>query len=116
MDDPSECKKKEMPLNWGIVGPEGPPGQGGGGDALDFYRVTGRGTANATQTGLAVAMCDSGDLVTGGGFFGVNSTSLLKDGNPQKSSGVVDRWAVVVYAGAVTDTFDAYAICADTNS
>jgi hypothetical protein len=52
-------------------------------------------------------------VVTGGGFFGLAQTSVVRNNNPSTISGITDRWTVTIFAGGNTDGFTAYAICAD---
>jgi hypothetical protein len=58
----------------------------------------------------------TGDVVTGGGFFGVKATSAVESSNPQSQNTngvwVPVAWSVTVRS-ADTDGFTAYAICAD---
>jgi hypothetical protein len=69
----------------------------------------------AGQPATVTATCDRtpGDVVTGGGFFGLAQTSVVRNSNPSTISGITDRWTVTIYAGGNTDGFTAYAICAD---
>ena len=64
-----ECGKKETPLDWSIQGPAGPQGPQGEPRVLGFYtRHNLGGTCPSGFYCPALAICDSGDAVTGGGF------------------------------------------------
>ena len=79
---------------------------------LGFYRVEANGTA--TTSGTALAMCNTGDFVTGGGFFGLKTTSQVQNSIPQNMGGVPSGWTVTVSSdGIIADSFTVYAVCAD---
>jgi len=79
---------------------------------LSFYRVQASGTA--TTSGTALAMCNTGDFVTGGGFFGLKATSQVQNSNPQNVANVPRGWSVTIRSdGFITDGFTVYAVCAD---
>ena len=64
-----ECSKKEMSLDWNIQGPVGPQGAQGEPGVLGFY--TRHNLGGECPSGYycpALAICDEGDEVTGGGF------------------------------------------------
>jgi hypothetical protein len=84
---------------------------------LGFYRVQANGTveANGTPTsGTALAMCNTGDIVTGGGYFGIKTTSHVQNSNPLNVGNVPSGWSVTVRSdGIIADGFTVYAVCAD---
>ena len=64
-----DCKKNETPLDWNIQGLPGPQGPIGKPGVLGFYTRFNPG--GACPDGFycpAIAICDLGDAVTGGGF------------------------------------------------
>jgi hypothetical protein len=53
----------------GPAGPPGPPGSADTAGALTFYRVMAEVTIAPGGVAQALAMCDQGDIATGGGFW-----------------------------------------------
>ena len=93
----------------GAAGPAGPTGDSG---VITFYRVEASATAETSAT--ARAFCDADDIVTGGGFLGVKTTSHVDSSNPLTEYGIPVAWSVTVRNAEVTpDSFRAYAMCAD---
>ncbi len=107
-----ECSKKETALDWSIQGPQGPQGEPG---VLGFY--TRHNLGSTCPSGYycpALAICDSGDAVTGGGFehngtFGEQGITVIS------SYPTTDYiWQVTLgnFSGEDVE-FKAYARCAD---
>ncbi len=106
------CKSKESALDWPAYDPEVPPAPPG---VLGFYTRYNPGVDCSDGVNcVAVAVCDSGDAVTGGGFV-----RDATPGNPDVS--IVESrptaeyiWQVVLanYSGGSV-FFRAYARCAD---
>ena len=110
-----ECNKKETPLDWGIQGPIGPQGSQGDPGVLGFY--TRHNLGGACPSGYycpAIAICDQGDTVTGGGFE--HSGTLGQQGITVISSYPTNDhiWQVTMgnFSGEDVE-FRAYARCAD---
>jgi len=79
---------------------------------LSFYRV--QASATATTSGTAQAMCNDDDIATGGGFFGIKTTSHVQSSNPMNVNDVPHGWSVTVRSdGIIADGFTVYAVCAD---
>ena len=62
-----QCKDKEIPLSWNIMGEPGPQGEPGQPGVLGFYTVTSEALVVDNSAG-ATARCELGDAVTGGGY------------------------------------------------
>ena len=112
VDTKDQCTRKETALDWSIQGPVGPQGEPG---VLEFY--TRQNLGGACPSGYncpALAICDPGDAVTGGGFE--HSGTLGQQGVTVISSyPTADYiWQVTIgnYSGEDIE-FRAYARCAD---
>ena len=98
-------KAGETALDWGIAGPQGPPGLSG------LEVVEERATASAHGQSVSVASCPSPKLATGGGQIVPASLALLA--SAPVGVGPVG-WFVTVLNGGDSDvSFRAYAICAN---
>ena len=96
----------------GPLGPQGPAGPAGDSGVITFYRI--EASATATTSATAQAFCATGDIVTGGGFLGVETTSHVESSLPLNLSGIPRGWSVTVRnIGGTPDSFTTYAICAD---
>lgn len=110
-----ECMKGETPLEWNFQGPTGLQGPIGRPGVLGFYtRFNLGGACPDGFNCAAIAVCDPGDAVTGGGF---EHGAVSSDGNVtvMQSLPTSDTiWQVILgnYSGSNVD-FRAYARCAD---
>jgi len=96
----------------GPQGPQGPAGPAGDSGVITFYRI--EANATATTSATAQAFCTTGDIVTGGGFSEVETTSHVESSLPLNLSGIPRGWSVTVRnIGGTPDSFTTYAICAD---
>jgi hypothetical protein len=79
---------------------------------ITFYRIEANATAATSAT--AQAICTTGDIATGGGFLGVETTSHVERSLPLNLSGIPGGWSVTVRnIGGTPDSFTTYAVCAD---
>lgn len=114
--EPSErCLKKETPLDWNIQGQPGPQGPAG---VLGFYtRYNPGGPCEDGFNCVAIAVCDQGDAVTGGGFEhgGTSGQQGISVVQSRPTSDTI--WQVILgnYSGEDIE-FRAYARCADLTS
>ena len=95
----------------GPRGPQGPKGNPGEPGTLQTYAVTQTETGPGGGLLVAEAMCDAGDVVTGGGFDTdrVILASVGNGGDPPTG------WRTVARSGPDEPiTLTAYAICADS--
>ncbi len=110
-----DCKKKETPLDWNIQGQPGPQGPIGNPGVLGFYtRYNPGGACPDGFNCVAIAVCDPGDAVTGGGF---EQSVVSRDGSisVMQSRPTSDTiWQVILsnYSGSDVE-YRAYARCAD---
>jgi hypothetical protein len=125
-----ECRESETPVEWNIIGPpgpqgpEGPPGpEGPEGPpgVLGFYRKARTYVIGAGVHGNFSAMCDGGDLATGGGYHRlypplevVHSMPYCPDADFLDEYGTPIGWEVGVHNdGATERTFEVFVMCAD---
>ncbi len=111
----ADCMKNEAPLDWNIQGqsvPQAPVAKPG---VLGFYTRSNLGVACPDGFNCpAIAVCDSGDAVTGGGF---EMGAVSRDGSitvMQNRPTSDTIWQVILgnYSGSDVD-YRAYARCAD---
>ncbi len=110
-----KCSKKETSLDWSIQGPAGPQGAQGEPGVLGFY--TRHNLGGECPSGYycpALAICDQGDAVTGGGFE--HHGTLGEQGITVVSSYPTQEYVWQVTLGNFSGEdvwFRAYARCAD---
>ncbi len=116
----SNCRDKEMPLQWNKAGPPGSPG------LLRTYTATSTIEVDATSAGYGTtARCDVGDKVTGGGYnveaLSGGSIAFANFGALQNSPEQADNahhlgegWTVRVWSNFNGANFalKVYAVCA----
>jgi len=111
-DAGGKCTSGEKSLSWNQTGPQGPPG------VLGFYTRFGPG-GNVPPGGVNgdIAVCDSEDVATGGGF---HTDPFIETGSPAVETIFSyplgsDAWSVRVYSPNLTYGFflRAYVKCAD---
>lgn len=100
----------------GPVGPQGPAGEEGLPGVLGFYFVTTiRDNIPAGSANALTADCDSGELVTGGGYeiSSTNKDVWVYVSQPYKFAQTVG-WNVLVYNNSTgVQNIKAHAVCAD---
>lgn len=123
VDGPADCRASETPFAWSVTGPQGPEGaQGpigpqGPSGAVAFYQVESEPMV-VVPGGFtdAVAQCDTGDVVTGGGF----DVSSNDDANVWRSEPAgPSSWLVTLFNEGEIGLwlqFEAWAVCADVAS
>jgi hypothetical protein len=97
----------------GETGPEGPQGpQGPAGDPADYYVVEGTPLSfgNGNETGTAFAVCDPGDVTTGGGFTTPLGANFVVNSSLPSAS---DTWTVSGSKSGSGFDLTVYAVCAD---
>ncbi len=103
----------------GPAGPTGPVGpQGPAGPVSTYFRTASVIVANGSSA-IVSAVCDAGDLVTGGGFSFVPPTGphSIRHSGPDDGSGtVLDRWVVSGANDSGSDVeLTSLAVCADVS-
>jgi hypothetical protein len=110
-----ECSKKETPLAWNIQGPVGPQGPQGEPGVLGFYtRHNLGGSCPSGYNCPALAICDEGDVVTGGGFehSGTLGQQVISVISSYPTADYIWQVTIGNYSGEDIE-FRAYARCAD---
>jgi hypothetical protein len=103
------CRPSERPLDWNIVGPQGPPGP-----AFRTYAVFETVQIPGAQTRILVARCHPGDIATGGGF-GSNSGRIKVTTSAPVLTQPPSAWVVTAHneLTSLSITLVAYVMCAD---
>jgi hypothetical protein len=117
-----ECKSQETPLQWNIVGPEGPQGPPG---VLGFYVRYGEEILlEPGEQSTAGANCDPGDMATGGGYRPSGPTGQMPvrtqeipgfyvDPDPPWLMRPISWWVTGLNTHSTEVVFRAVVICAD---
>ena len=108
VDDPADCRGNESALHWGTLGPQGP--------GLSLYVNTLSFDVPAGSGFGAEAVCDAGDLATGGGFDRAGQPWSVIASRPTLDAGVPFGWLVMIdNRTEVVRSVTAYVVCADVN-
>jgi len=119
-----QCKDKETPLSWNIMGEPGPQGEPGPTGVLGFYTVTSEQEVPGQSINFgAIARCDVGDAITGGGHrfldpafgqVGFASNAAVANHPVPAEDSLGEGWEVRVWNSSdFKNILEVSAICAD---
>ena len=103
------CRSNETPLVWSVQGPPGPPGPSQSIETHSRYAVQ---EIAPSDTGIIVARCLRGEIVTGGGFSSTSQAASFTQSVPSGDA----AWVAVATNQSSVFSIDAaaWAICIPT--